>query len=70
MNKLTLIIPAKNEEESLPQVLHEIKNYNCHKIVILEKSDIKTIESIKDFECKNCISNRSWLWKCVNRRNK
>tara|TARA_B110000027_G_C16117509_1_gene300966 strand:+ start:3067 stop:3732 length:666 start_codon:yes stop_codon:yes gene_type:complete len=52
MNKLTLIIPAKNEEESLPQVLHEIKNYNCHKIVILEKSDIKTIESIKDFECK------------------
>ena len=52
MNKLTLIIPAKNEEESLPQVLNEIKNYNCHKIVILEKSDIKTIESIKDFDCK------------------
>ena len=37
MNKLTLIIPAKNEEESLPQVLNEIKNYNCNKIVILEK---------------------------------
>ena len=52
MNNLTLIIPAKNEEESLPQVLNEIKNYSCNKIVILEKSDIKTIESIKNFECK------------------
>jgi glycosyltransferase involved in cell wall biosynthesis len=52
MNNLTLIIPAKNEEESLPQVLNEIKNYSCFKIVILEKSDIKTIESIKNFECK------------------
>ncbi len=52
MNNLTLIIPAKNEEESLPQVLNEIKNYSCNKIIILEKSDIKTIESIKNFECK------------------
>jgi glycosyltransferase involved in cell wall biosynthesis len=52
MKNLTLIIPAKNEEESLPQVLNEIKNYSCNKIVILEKSDIKTIESIKNFECK------------------
>ena len=52
MKNLTLIIPAKNEEDSLPQVLNEIKNYSCNKIVILEKSDIKTIESIKNFECK------------------
>ena len=52
MKNLTLIIPAKNEEESLPQVLNEIKNFSCNKIVILEKSDIKTIESIKNFECK------------------
>ena len=27
MKNLTLIIPAKNEEDSLPQVLEEIKNY-------------------------------------------
>jgi len=52
MNNLTLIIPAKNEEESLPHVLSEIKNYNCSVIIILEASDIKTINSIKDFNCK------------------
>ena len=52
MKNLTLIIPAKNEEDSLPQVLEEIKNYECDKIVILEESDLKTIDSIKNFNCK------------------
>jgi len=52
MNNLTLIIPAKNEAESLPQVLSEIKNYDCGIIIILEKSDIETIKSIKDFKCR------------------
>ena len=28
MNDLTLIIPAKNEKESLPNVLNELKKYN------------------------------------------
>ena len=52
MKNLTLIIPAKNEEDSLPQVLEEIKNYECDKIVILEESDLQTIDSIKNFNCK------------------
>lgn len=52
MKNLTLIIPAKNEEDSLPQVLAEIKNYECNKIVILEESDFKTINAIKNFDCK------------------
>ena len=52
MKNLTLIIPAKNEEDSLPQVLNEIKNYECNIIVILEESDLKTINSIKNFNCK------------------
>lgn len=52
MKKLTLIIPAKNEEYSLPKVLEEIKNINCEKLIILSKSDTKTIRSIKNFECK------------------
>ena len=52
MKNLTLIIPAKNEEDSLPQVLEEIKNYECNKIVILEESDYKTINAIKNFNCK------------------
>jgi len=49
MDNLTLIIPAKSEAESLPRVLQEIKNLDCKIIVILEKSDIETIESIKNF---------------------
>jgi len=52
VKNLTLIIPAKHEEESLPQVLNEMKDYECSIIIILEKSDIKTINSIKNFNCK------------------
>jgi glycosyltransferase involved in cell wall biosynthesis len=52
MKKLTLIIPAKNEEYSLPKVLEEIKHLDCQKFVILGKSDIGTIRSIKNYICK------------------
>ena len=49
MEKLTLVIPAKNESESLPKVLKELEEYNLNIIIVLEKSDIETINSIKDF---------------------
>ena len=52
MDNLTLVIPAKNEKESLPEVLDEIKSYNCKKIVIMEKSDIETSSSIKEYDCE------------------
>jgi len=52
MNNLTLIIPAKNEEISLPKVLEEIKKYKCKKIIILSKKDKKTFYSISNFKCK------------------
>ena len=52
MNDLTLIIPAKNERESLPKVLDELKKFNFKKNVILEASDKLTIESIKTYDCK------------------
>ena len=52
MAKLTLIIPAKNEAESLPKVLSELKDCGFKIIVIVEESDISTIESIKNFECE------------------
>ena len=52
MEKLTLIIPAKEEAESLPKVLLELKNFSCKIVIILEQSDIKTLEAIKNFECK------------------
>ena len=52
MKELTLLIPAKNENESLPQVLRELEIYELQIIIILEKTDLKTIESIKEFNCK------------------
>jgi len=52
MDNLTLVIPAKNEADSLPKVLDEIKNFNCKKIVILEENDKETIKSINQYEIK------------------
>ena len=45
MKNLTLVIPAKNEKESLPQVLDELKKFGLETLIILEKEDIETIES-------------------------
>ena len=52
MENLTLVIPAKNEKESLPLVLKELKKYKLKKIVVLEKSDLATIKSIKKYNCR------------------
>lgn len=52
LDQLTLVIPAKNEKESLPTVLDELKNFKLNLIIVLEKSDLETINSIKNFNCK------------------
>lgn len=52
MHRLTLVIPAKKEKESLSKVLDELKPYNLKIIVVLEKEDIETIDSIKDKNCE------------------
>ena len=52
MSDLTLIIPAKNEKESLPKVLDELEKFNFKKNIILEASDKLTIEAIKTYNCK------------------
>jgi glycosyltransferase involved in cell wall biosynthesis len=52
MSELTLIIPAKNEAESLPQVLNELKKHNVKIKVILHEKDILTINSIKGLNCE------------------
>ena len=49
MNKLTLVIPAKKESETLPKVIQQLKNLECKIIVSLPSNDIDTIESIKNF---------------------
>ena len=37
MKDLTLIIPAKKEAESLPTFLNEINNFDCKKLIVLQK---------------------------------
>jgi len=52
MERLTLVIPAKNESESLPKVLEELKHLNLKVLVVIPKNDQLTKESIKNFNCK------------------
>ena len=52
MDNLTLIIPAKNEAESLPIVLEDLKSLNCKVLVSLKNDDISTINSIKNQNIK------------------
>ena len=48
MRDLTLVIPAKNEKESLPSVLQELKSFNLEILIVLEESDKDTINSISN----------------------
>ena len=57
MKDITLVIPAKNEKESLPQVLNELKKFDYNIMVVLHKSDIETIESIKNYDVKIAFQN-------------
>ena len=52
MKELTLIIPAKNESESLPDVLEELKKFELKTKILLQKDDLLTINSIKNYNCE------------------
>ena len=49
MNDLTLVIPAKNESESLPAVLDELSKFNVKKIIVMSENDLDTFNSIKKY---------------------
>ena len=49
MKDLTLIIPTKEEVESLPVFIEEIKNLNCKKLIVLQEEDIETKNAISEF---------------------
>ena len=59
MENLTLLIPAKFEKESLHIVLDELKKYQLKIIVILEKEDLETINSISEKDCEILYQNGS-----------
>ena len=50
MQNLTLIIPAKSENESLPTFLSELKKFECKKLIIIQENDIDTKNSIVEDE--------------------
>ena len=57
MKNITLIIPAKNESESLPIVLKNLEKFKFKILVVLHKTDKKTINSIKKFKIKIIYQN-------------
>jgi len=52
MDNLTLVIPAKQEKESLPKVLEELKSFKIKVVIVLEVNDKETINAIKNYDCK------------------
>jgi glycosyltransferase involved in cell wall biosynthesis len=52
MKDLTLVIPAKNEPESLPYVLMELEKLDLNFLIVLEKTDYITINAIDKFKSK------------------
>jgi glycosyltransferase involved in cell wall biosynthesis len=52
LDNLSLIIPVKQESESLPKMLNEIRTMKCKKYAIMEINDLKSINSIKNFDCE------------------
>ena len=57
MDDITLVIPAKNESESMPKVLDELLKYKIKKIIIIPPEDEKTRDAIKKFDCKILSQN-------------
>jgi glycosyltransferase involved in cell wall biosynthesis len=50
MKDLTLIIPTKQEVESLPEFLKELKEIECAKLIVLQKEDLETRKAIEKIE--------------------
>ena len=57
MKELTLVIPAKNEAECLPEVLNELKNFDCKKFVVIPETDLDTQNAAKNLDCKIVIQD-------------
>ena len=52
MDELSLVIPAKQEPNSLPVVIKELDKLNLNKIIVLKENDKETIESVKNLNCE------------------
>ena len=59
MQNLTLIIPAKNEVESLPIFLEEINKLNYKKLIVLQRDDIQTKNVILENESTKILIQKN-----------
>lgn len=59
MKKITLVIPAKNEEESLVYVLRELKNYECKKILIVTNINNKILKLRNEYKFKLIVQKKN-----------
>lgn len=61
MKKISLIIPAKNEKESLGVVLDEVKNYDCVNeiLVVVDNIDDNSIQIAEKYDCTIIIQKQS-----------
>jgi len=59
LQNLTLIIPAKNEVESLPIFLEEINKLNYKKLIVLQREDIQTKNVILDNESTKILNQKN-----------
>jgi glycosyltransferase involved in cell wall biosynthesis len=58
MNRITLVIPAKNEEKSLPYVLDEIRNIKCKKLLIVTNINKKILKLKKIYKFDLILQNK------------
>ena len=59
LRKLTLLIPAKYEKESLPIVSKSLEHFNCKKLIVMSSDDFETINSVKEFKCEVLFQKKS-----------
>jgi glycosyltransferase involved in cell wall biosynthesis len=59
MNRITLVIPAKNAEKSLPFVLDEIKNIKCKKLLIVTNINKKILKLKKIYKFDLILQNKN-----------
>ena len=59
MNRITLVIPAKNEEVSLKFVLRELDNLNCKKILIATRINSEILKLKKKYKFKLIIQKKN-----------
>ena len=58
MKNLTLIIPTKNEKESLPIFLQEINDLACKKIIVIDNEDKVTEQVLESFSDIKIINQK------------